>query len=96
MTTGRRVIPIAAPPAPQCYSSRAQWVEYLCEAQKHFKPERRPFVGEAFEYRANFCFCKDCEPIHRADMEDKGRCQFEQYVEQRAAAQQGGTHATTV
>lgn len=95
MTTGRRFIPIVAPEAPRCFSSRGQWVEYLCEAQKHFKPERRPFVGPDLQYRARFCFCRDCPATHRADMEDQGRCDYDGYVEQRAAAQQGGTHATT-
>lgn len=74
----RVFIPIAAPQAPRCFSSRAQWVEYLSEAQKHFKPERRPFVDE--QYRASFFFCKDCPATHRADMADRGRCDFEGYV----------------
>lgn len=92
MTTGRRFIPIAAPPAPACFSSRAQWVEYLCEAQKHFKPERRPFSGE--QYRATFFFCKDCPATHRADMEDRGRCKFDAYVASVTATQQEQPHAS--
>ena len=95
MTIGRRFIPIAAPEAPRCFSSRTQWVEYLCEAQKHPKPERRPFVGPELRYRPTFCYCRDCPALHRADMEDQGRCQFDSYVADRTAEQES-VHATTV
>lgn len=87
-----KFIPIAAPTAPRCFSSRDQWVQYLISAQRHPKPERRPFVGE--EYRAGFCFCRDCPAIHRAEMEDRRRCDFDGYVAS-VIAQQEETNAAT-
>lgn len=88
----RRVIPIAAPKAPKCFPSRDQWVQYLISAQKHFKPERRPFVGE--QYRPTFSFCRDCPAEHRQQMEGEGRCGFESYVAS-VIAQQEETNAAT-
>ncbi len=89
-----KVIAMAAPEAPRCFSSRNQWVQYLVSAQRHPKPERRPFVTD--EYRAGFCFCRDCPATHRADMEDRGRCDFEGYVAQVNASKEASSVAASV
>lgn len=87
-----KVIPIVAPAAPRCFSSRDQWTEYLASAQAHHKADRRPFQGE--HYRPTFQFCKDCDALHKVHMEQEGRCDFEGYVA-RVLAQQEEQHAAT-
>lgn len=74
----KRVIPIVAPRAPKCFTSRDQWVLYLQSAQSHPKPERRPFVGE--KYRPTFSFCRDCDAARRDEMTLENRCEHDAYV----------------
>ena len=89
---GNRVIPIArAPTAPRCFATRDTWVRYLQSAQDHEKEERRPFVNG--NYRPSFAFCKDCDLAHRRQMLAEKKCEFDAYVEARAAEQQEAARA---
>jgi hypothetical protein len=82
----RIVIAIVAPPKPLCFTTHDQWVRYLTAAMNEKKPERRPFRAGA--YRPNFTFCKDCPLEHRKKMLAERRCEFDAYVEARAAEQE--------
>jgi hypothetical protein len=66
----RRVIFLKAPPAPRCFESRSQWVEFLSSAQAAGKV--LPFKGG--EYRPEFQFCSDCSAQHAHAMHLQGRC----------------------
>jgi hypothetical protein len=75
-----------APPAPDCFDSRLQWLEWLssaAEAQKKAgiaeadQPEAGPLIFEAGRpVRFNFglSYCMDCSTPYARAMQSRGRC----------------------
>lgn len=69
-----------APPAPPCFSTRMQWVEYLrsaAAAQKQDRGEPGPLVfeaGEPVRFNYAFSFCVDCSAQHSLAMSRVGKC----------------------
>lgn len=92
-TASRRVIPIAAPPAPKCFPTRDLWVSFLQSAQAVFRASERPFQGE--HYRPTFNFCKECPASYRAQMEQEDRCELDSYAA-RVLADQPAQQTTQV
>lgn len=70
---------VIAPPAPKCFETRTQWVEYLASAQGSGKT--KPFKRE--QYQTNFNFCLDCTQIKAHEMTRQSRCDFKAH-QQRA------------
>lgn len=88
-----RVISIKAPPAPECFESRMQWLEYLSSAQAAGKV--KPFDKDG-EYRPTFGFCSDCSAQHAHAMHKQGKCRPHQYQQNLLMARQANEeHATT-
>ena len=67
-----------APPAPPCFESRLNWLEWLGEAWKPngSTPETKPLIRRLgkFEFNHRIDFCSDCLPAYRAAMAAARRC----------------------
>jgi hypothetical protein len=87
----RSVIFIKAPPAPACFETRGQWVEFLRSAQAAGKV--LPFKDGA--YRPEFQFCSDCPAKHAHAMHLQGRCDPKGYRAKLMAARPQGQGAET-
>lgn len=66
-----------APPAPPCFVTRLQWLEYLATAQE-CKGDRwaKPFIEIAGRVEPNplYNWCRQCMPSHEVQMIGKGLC----------------------
>lgn len=87
-----------APPAPPCFSTRMQWVEYLrsaAAAQKQDRGEPGPLVFEAgklVRFNYAFPFCADCSAQHSLAMSRVGKCRPD-YLNTLPGAQAGASAA---
>ncbi|WAC72087.1 hypothetical protein OU995_21320 [Roseateles sp. SL47] len=89
----RRTILLMAPPAPDCFESRSQWVTYLDSAQAAAKV--KPFDSKG-RYRPAFGFCSDCSAKHAHDMHKLGKCRPHQYQQNLLHAPAGPPGAPPV
>lgn len=74
-----RLVRELAPVAPNCFSSRGQWLEYVGHAAIYQRDEHAPgpllFVrGEPVRFNPDFDICSDCDDRYAKDMQRQGRC----------------------
>lgn len=70
-----------APPAPPCFDSRLQWLQWLyAAADAHRTQEstgRSPLVfkeGQPVRFNFDISYCEDCDVRFRSAMLKEGRC----------------------
>jgi hypothetical protein len=69
-----------SPPAPPCFESRTQWLEYLhaCDdaCHRHADAEPGPLVlDHGIAFNPAFSICKDCDKEYAEKMAKAGRCE---------------------
>jgi hypothetical protein len=74
-----------APPAPPCFSSAAQWIEWVraaADAQKG-GAEEGPlwFSPDGPRFNRALDYCADCSAAYRSEMLREGRCKPKHLLE---------------
>jgi len=75
----RTLVEQLAPPAPPCFGSRLQWLEFLISAAEEHRPDHGhgPLVfeaGQPVRFNQRFDFCADCPSDYRRAQQTAKRC----------------------
>ena len=98
MGSRKDIVMQIAPPAPPCFASRLQWLEYLGSAAESQKTTRLfddsravVLLIEEGKPRINpqFAYCRDCSAQHSHAMLTAGKCKPGHLAEQLAATAPG-------